>query len=101
MPRHPPPDDDRDWLSDDESWRGGSNHDSDELDEEYGDEDESPTVECKMCGCDIYEDVVQCPLCGEYQTQRPLSAWEGRPLWWKIGGLIGIIATLIALIGIF
>ncbi|RLS51882.1 MAG: hypothetical protein DWH91_17945 [Planctomycetota bacterium] len=99
MPRHTPRDDDDDWLSDDESWRGGPLSDDD--DEEFDDDHaEEVTVPCRMCGCDIYDDAIQCPLCGEYQTKSPLTAWEGRPLWWRVGGLLGIIAVLLTLIGL-
>ena len=74
-----------DW-SDDDQW-------DDEGD--FGPEDQATTTECTQCGCEIYDDAVMCPLCGEYQNRsRTGTAWEGRPWWWKVGGLIGILAVL-------
>ena len=71
----------------------------DDEDEDYGPDDQSSTTDCIKCGGEIYDDASRCPLCGEYQVgARSLTAWEGRPLWWKVGGLIGIIAFLFALL---
>ena len=68
-------------------------------DENYGPEGESATTDCIHCGGEIYDDAPRCPLCGEYQVgDRSLTAWEGRPLWWKLGGLLGIVAVLISLL---
>jgi hypothetical protein len=67
---------------------------------EYPDEDdtdvrdETPTQSCPMCGVDIYEDAVQCPLCGQYLT-RTSSAWSGRPAWWLLLGALGILAVIL------
>jgi MYXO-CTERM domain-containing protein len=47
-----------------------------------------------MCGVDIYEDAVQCPLCGQYLT-RTSSAWSGRPAWWLLLGALGILAVIL------
>jgi endogenous inhibitor of DNA gyrase (YacG/DUF329 family) len=60
-------------------------------------EDESALVPCPQCGADIYEDAVQCPVCGEYVTHGT-RAWEGRPGWWIALGLLGIIAVLFVLL---
>lgn len=54
---------------------------------------ETLTRVCPHCSCDVYEDAEQCPLCGEW-ISRPLTAWEGRPTWWIILGLLGIGAVL-------
>ena len=68
-------------------------------DENYDPEDESAITDCIHCGGEIYDDASRCPLCGEYQVgDRSLTAWEGRPLWWKLGGLLGIVAVLISLL---
>ena len=80
-------DDDSD--SDDEDWEL-----PDEEEEGYGDDDgETPTIDCPACGATVYEDAEQCPVCGEYITQST-SAWDGKPLWWIILGLLGIFAVL-------
>lgn len=71
-----------DW-NDDDSW------------DDDADDEQSTTTDCVKCGCEIYDDAVMCPLCGEYQVRsRTGTAWEGRPWWWKVGGLIGIVAVL-------
>ena len=78
-----------------------SEWDSEEWDDDDGpdDESESTTTECIKCGCEIYDDASRCPLCGEYQVgDRSLTVWEGRPLWWKVGGLLGIIAVLLGIL---
>ena len=79
---------DPDW--DDEDWSGG---------EDFGADDESTTTECTHCGADIYDDSPRCPICGEYQVgSRSLTAWQGRPLWWKLGGLLGIFAVIFGIL---
>ena len=74
--------------------------DADDWDEDdFAPAGESTTTECMKCGCEIYDDASRCPLCGEYQVgNRTLTAWQGRPLWWKIGGLLGILAVMFALL---
>lgn len=80
------------YDDDDEDW-GGDDFD------DYGDDDGgSLTIECPACGESIYEDAVQCPECGEYITHGN-RAWEGRPLWWVILGLAGIVAVIYSLVG--
>ena len=76
----------------------------DEWDEgEYGDgwSDDDPVdlIECSSCGSEIYEEAQQCPICGEYVARavRSGTAWEGRPVWWVVLGLIGIFATILML----
>lgn len=79
---------------------------SDDLDDAW-DDDESPeetddeptTVRCPACGAEVYEDAVRCPACGEYIT-ADTSAWSGRPTWWIVLGLIGLVATVLALTGV-
>ncbi len=82
------------WSSPDED----SDPDWDD-DEDYGPDDQSTTTDCIQCGCEIYDDAARCPLCGEYQVgDRTLTAWQGRPFWWKLGGLLGILAVLLTLL---
>ncbi len=74
---------------DDEDW--------DEGDDAWDDEDaETATSECPKCGCDVYEDAVRCPLCGEYITHSH-SPWKSKPTWFRMLGLAGIIAVIAAL----
>lgn len=65
-------------------------------DADDSEDDETPTRACPKCGMDVYEDAVQCPLCGEYFT-RGSRAWEGRPFWWMVLGLLGIMAVILML----
>ncbi len=77
----------------------------DELDDsEYPDEDDlddelTETVPCPQCGAEVYEDTVRCPVCGAYVTFDN-SIWSGRPGWWILLGLLGILAVLVVLAGI-
>jgi len=70
-------------------------------DDEYPDEDDlddelTETVPCPECGAEIYEDAVQCPVCGAYVTAET-GIWSGRPSWWILLGLAGILAVILAL----
>ena len=67
--------------------------------EEIADDDLSETLPCPECGHPVYEDAVQCPYCGDY-ISRSTSIWSGRPLWWIVLGLLGILAALWWLLGI-
>jgi len=75
------------------------------LDDEFPDENQhddapSQTIPCPECGADVYEDAVRCPHCGNYIT-HDTRVWSGRPLWWVVLGLLGILATILALAGYF
>lgn len=78
----------------DEDW------DDEDYDEGWSDDDSVDLIECSSCGSEIYEEAVQCPTCGEYVTRgvRTGTAWEGRPFWWVVVGLIGIVAAMLALV---
>ena len=92
MPRHQNHSE-PDWNTEDDSW-------DEELDGD-GPDDQTTTTACLRCGAEIYDDTSRCPICGEYQVgERTLTAWEGRPLWWRLGGLLGIIAVLYALLAV-
>ena len=89
MPRHQRPSD-REWDEED-SW--------DEDLDDYGQDDQSTTSPCVKCGCEIYDDAVQCPLCGEYQTGHSgRSTWDTQPFWWKLAGLLALVAMLFAVL---
>jgi hypothetical protein len=51
-----------------------------------------------MCGMDVYEDAEECPLCGEFFTRQTGEAWRGKPTWWIVLGLVGIIAVIMMLL---
>ncbi len=72
-------------------------------DEDNWDDDdvESYTVACPECGTDVYEDAEQCPACGNYIVHSSSAyVWQGRPVWWIVIGLLGIIAVIFALLPI-
>jgi len=69
-------------------------------DDEYPDEDEvTLTVPCPACGAEVYEDAVRCPVCGDYIT-HDTSLWSGRPGWWVLLRLLGVLALIGVLTGL-
>lgn len=97
--RHDDDDDSDDWgegLSDDaDSWDDDDEFDGSDFDS--SDDGDSRTIECRMCGCDVYEDAPQCPVCGEWIEHTP-RIWAGRPWWWVWLGMLGIIAVIWSLL---
>ncbi|HUG93037.1 MAG TPA: hypothetical protein VML55_19510 [Planctomycetaceae bacterium] len=75
-------------------------HDDEWDDDDWPDDDESAeVVPCPSCGGDVYEDAEQCPHCGQYVTHdRP--PLEGKPVWFLLLGLAGIIAVIVLLAGL-
>ncbi len=72
-----------------------------EYHDEYDDYDEDDSSElrpCPECGAEIYEDSQQCPVCGNYITFGSSGAFSGRPVWWILLGLAGIVALIAALL---
>ena len=63
------------------------------------DDDLSLTAPCPECGAEIYEDAVRCPKCGSYVTHRT-TLWSGRPGWWILLGLVGIVSAILGLAGL-
>lgn len=69
----------------------------------YDDEDDDYTVPCPECGTEVYEDVDRCPNCGEYIIHSASTrdyVWGGRPVWWVVLGVLGILGVIIALSGL-
>ena len=66
-------------------------------DEPDDEEEETPTTSCPHCGAEVYEEALQCPICGDYITPTPSTFWAGRPVWWIVLGALGIVTTVIAL----
>ncbi|MFZ5831238.1 MAG: zinc-ribbon domain-containing protein [Planctomycetota bacterium] len=58
--------------------------------------DQSTTDTCPHCGAEIYDDAVQCPACGNYITADAgvTSAFAGRPWWWIVLGVLGVLTTI-------
>ncbi|MDZ7618994.1 MAG: zinc ribbon domain-containing protein [Patescibacteria group bacterium] len=68
-------------------------------DEDYPDHEDSDTATCPHCGAEVYEDAVQCPVCGNYITfsSGPLTGW---PTGLLLLGLAGLVAAILALAGL-
>ncbi len=82
-----------------DSWDDSTDdlHDYEYPDADPYDEDSTDTVTCPECGADVYEDADVCPVCGEFliPDTRP---WSGKPTWWIVLGILGVIATAAALV---
>ncbi|MBA4029367.1 MAG: hypothetical protein C0478_00360 [Planctomyces sp.] len=83
------------FVQDDDDWwkKGKKPKDWSEDDDTYDavDDEEPEFTTCPHCGAEVYEDSVQCAICGEYMTRRWSSATRN---WWVyvIVGLL--IATM-------
>ncbi len=88
MPDHDP------WF--DETY--DDEYDNDEYDNSEYDDDLTETVACPHCGAEVYEDAVRCPICETYIT-HDTNIWAGRPVWWILLGLLGIVAVIVILAG--
>ncbi|WP_425397269.1 zinc ribbon domain-containing protein [Aeoliella sp.] len=76
-------------------------YEDDSLDEypdeaDWDDSDEWEEVPCPACGALIAEDSEQCPSCGEYVTFDN-NVWRGKPWWWVVLGIFGIVALVVTL----
>lgn len=73
--------------------------DANDYDTDGHDEDEANDVRpCPVCGAEIYEDSLRCPLCGNYITFDAAGPWSGKPFWWIALGVLGTIALIVALV---
>ena len=78
-----------------------------DLDDEYDDEpfdsddedDATDVVDCPACGAEIYAEAEQCPVCGEYVIATS-NVWDGKPTWWVVLALAGILATVVGLMSL-
>ncbi|HYW80808.1 MAG TPA: zinc-ribbon domain-containing protein [Thermoguttaceae bacterium] len=75
-----------------------SDFDDSNFDDGDFDDDSTETVPCSECGADVYEDAEQCPHCGTYIIAQT-NVWAGRPGWWIVLGLLGVVAVILALAG--
>jgi len=77
-------------------------NDDDRADDEYPDDedDSTDTMACPRCGAEVYEDAVRCPVCGDYIGHSGGTAWTGRPFWWILLGVLGILALIAVLAGL-
>ena len=67
-------------------------------DEDWPDDDDTvETIPCPNCRADVYEEAERCPACGEYIV-RDTSVLSGKPAWYVVGAVLGIIAVIIVLL---
>ena len=65
---------------------------------DYGDEsDATELLPCPHCGAPVYEESQRCPACGDYIVFES-NPFFGRPAWWIILGMLGVIAVIAALV---
>lgn len=88
----------RPWSPDD-SDPGDDWSDDEDGAEDDDDSDENAVVPCPKCGCDVYEDAEQCPLCGEWLLPDS-SPFSGRSEWFAFVGIAGIVAVIAVLSGV-
>ena len=77
---------------------GDELHDEEYPDDDF-DDDYSQTVACPECGTEVYEDAVQCSVCGSHITHHN-NVFSGRPTWWIILALLGILAVVLVFTGL-
>lgn len=72
-----------------------------EADEPDWDDDDpaAETVPCPACGADIYEEAEQCPVCEEYVVHNQ-SVLAGKPGWYLLMAVLGVIAVIASLSGL-
>lgn len=61
--------------------------------EELGGDDAPQTAPCSACGAEIYDDSVQCPVCGQYILGG--SGASHRLTWWWV---LAAVAALVAFV---
>jgi transposase-like protein len=60
-------------------------------DEEWGEDEEEPTISCPYCGAEIHEDAQRCPYCENYVSEEDTP--PSRKPWWL---LVGVLLCLYA-----
>ncbi|WDI44208.1 hypothetical protein [Bremerella sp. P1] len=75
-------------------------YDEDWIDDEPEDDDQDNTMICPECGAEIFDDVDVCPVC-LHAIIHDTSPWSGKSFTWILFGILGIIATIVALVMLF
>ena len=86
-------------MSEDDLWFDEPEYelnDEEYPDEEAADDDSSLVSPCPECGAEVYEDAVQCPVCGHFIT-HDTHVWSERPAWWILLGVLGVVAAILVL----
>ena len=86
-------------MADDNAWFDESDDAWSQEEFSGADDRGDETIPCAECGAEIYEDSVQCPHCGVYVSDQSTNPWLDRPAWWILLGLLGLVATILALAG--
>ncbi len=68
-------------------------------DPDDGDEDDLDTLPCPECGKHFYEELEQCPHCGQYVTHST-SALAGKSWWYVALALLGVLAVIWLSLGV-
>ena len=76
-------------AADEDSWPDDEGPQSVDLDE-FGDDEQTDTLRCRHCGEEIFADADRCPVCGK-DAPAGGSLWAGRPIWWLLLAVIGIL----------
>lgn len=74
--------------------RDEPNDDYEDYDPDTDEDDDEPTVLCAYCRQQIHEEALQCPHCGNYQSDEDTPIV--RKPWWII---IGTLACLFVIYG--
>ena len=74
----------------------------DELDDhEYPDPDDTADdgqfVQCPECRRHFYEDAEMCPHCG-HAIAADTGVWSGKPWWWTVLAVLGVVGLIGVLI---
>jgi hypothetical protein len=64
-------------------------------------EGETNSIPCPECGGEVYEEADACPHCGYFLEDAAVDPMLGKPWWFVVLGILGIIATVFALFGGF
>ena len=84
---------------DEDEWEFDEADDEPDDGDDFDDDEATLTCPCPECGAVVYEDAVQCPVCGNYITHQT-NVWLGRPAWWIVLGVLGVAAAIAMLAGL-
>ena len=84
------PDEDDGW------WKRGRSPD-DDLDDENAveDADDETVITCLHCGEDVFDDAEQCPACGSWIVRDRRASLAGKPSWFVVLGLVGVLLAIL------
>jgi len=90
------------WFEEPGDELRGDEYPDDDLDDDFDDDfddEHSQTIACPECGTEVYEDAVQCPVCGVYITHHG-NVFSGRPIWWILLAILGVLAVILVFSGL-